>query len=157
MRYSFNFYTEYHQFYISDAKSLKETNAKSFWSKEACEDRIAHMRDIVGIQTASYGNIKGELEILDREKAIVDIDLYDHIVEVSIEINSGSLQILDCPSSNIEKEIKLIPGIYRMRVYSKNLETLDNEGSDFYRIELWIDKKQEEKTILKRYTPAANM
>ena len=154
MKYNFNFYTAYHQFYISDSKSLKETNSKDFWDKEAYKDRLASNKDVVAILTKSYGNIKGELEVLDKEKAITNFDLYDHIVEVGIEIKSGKLQILDCPNSNMEEEVTLIPGIYRIRVYSQNLDVLDGEdeeeGNDFYRIEIWKDKNKDKK-ILKRY------
>lgn len=154
MKYNFNFYTGYHQFYVSDSESIKDTNSKDFWNEEAYKDRLANHEDIIAIPTKSYGIINGELEVLSKEKAITNFELYDHIVESGIEIKSGTLQILDCPNSEIEKEISISPGKYKVRVYSKNLDVLEgedeDEGNDFYRIEIWKAKNQDKK-ILKRY------
>lgn len=87
----------------------------------------------------------------DREKELIDFDLYDHIVEGGIEIKSGTIQILDCPSSEIQLELSVKPGFYRTRIYSINLASVDgDEGEDFYKIEIWPDLEMDRK-VLKRY------
>ena len=154
MKYNFNFYTSYHQFYISDYDSAKKTDSKDFWNEQTYKSRLATEKGIVGILTKSYGHIVGELEILEKERVILDTDLYDHIVESGIEVKSGILQILDCPNSNVEGEIKIVPGVYKIRVYSTNLKILEgedeDEGNDFYKIEIWKEGNPNNK-IIKSY------
>jgi hypothetical protein len=48
-------------------------------------------------------------------------------------------------------EIELLPGFYRIRVYSSGLDTvIGDEGEDFYKIEIWPDRNMERK-VLKQY------
>lgn len=156
MKHKFDFYTAYHQFYINDSESTRETDSKDFWNEESGKQRLAIGEGILGILTKSYGHIKGKLEILDKEREIDSLDLYDHVVEAGIEIKSGILQILDCPNSEVEMEVKVVPGFYKIRVYSRNLDILENEdeeeGNDFYNIEIWKDKNLGlRKRVLKEY------
>jgi hypothetical protein len=153
MKYRLNFYTEYNQFYISDRSSMKATGSISFWTTDAYDDRLAKEDGILGIGTQSYGHIKGELDILNTVNNIIDTNRYDHIVEGGIKVTSGVLQVFNCPTSEMELEIKLKPGTYRVRVYSSGLKTTDideNEGDDHYKIEIWPDNNMERK-VLKRY------
>jgi hypothetical protein len=153
MKYKLDFYTEYNQFYLSDKASPKNTNSTGFWTPEAHEDRLAIEKGVVGIGTESYGHIKADISILDIANNLIDTIQYDHIVEGGIEIESGELQVLDCPTSVINLEIKLKPGKYRVRVYSLNLASADideDEGDDYYKIEIWPDTNMERK-VLKRY------
>lgn len=134
---------------------MRHTESNSFWTKDAHNDRLAMEQGIVGVGTESYGEIKGELEILECENNLIDTTQFDHIVEGGIEITSGILQILDCPNSDIELEVKLKPGVYRIRVYSSNLSSvIDDEGDDYYKIEMWPNSNMERK-VLKRYNTSA--
>ena len=64
---------------------------------------------------------------------------------------SGILQITNCPDNNIELELNLIPGQYAVRVYSSNLESVvDDEGNDYYKIEIWPAQDVERK-VIKQY------
>jgi hypothetical protein len=133
-----DFYTQYGQFYICDSHSPLRTDAHEFWTDEAHEGRLAVEDGFLGIRTECYGPVKGELEILREENTTVNLDLFDHIVEGGLEIKSGRLRILDCPTSSIELDISLVEGSYRVRIYSSNLASVDgDEGDDFYRIEIW--------------------
>jgi hypothetical protein len=132
-----DFYTQYSQFYICDGSSPLKTDSDEFWTDEAHESRLA-VEGILGVGTECYGPVKGELEILNEENKTLITDLFDHVVEGGLEIKSGRLIILDCPNSSIELDIPLTNGIYRVRVYSSNLASVDgDEGDDFYRIEIW--------------------
>ncbi|QXV67371.1 hypothetical protein INP83_09870 [Mucilaginibacter sp. 21P] len=151
MVHPLDFYTQYSQFYVSDKDTLGDTSSDKFWTDDAFSDRLAMEEGIIGVGTECYGPIKGELEILEREnKSFIAAD-YDHIVEGNIRIDSGGIKVIDCPTSTVELEIPVENGIYRVRVYSSNLSSVDgDEGDDFYRIEMWPSPKLERK-VLKQY------
>lgn len=138
MNYQLDFYSQYRQFYICDRSSTKATDSEYFWTDEALEDRMALEEGIIGVGTECYGPVKGEVKIVAFPSEITSADSYDHIVEGSLELKSGILQVLDCPNSSVELELQLKPGFYRVRVSSSNLFTVEgDEGDDFYSIEIW--------------------
>ena len=156
MQYPLNFYTSYNQFYLYDKGSAGATDSDNFWTQEAFEERLAIEEGTIGVGTECYGPVKGELVIQTSSNTDFAPDLYDHIVEGSIEIKSGVLQVLECPSSSIELEVAVKPGSYRVRVYSSNLQSVDgDEGDDFYLIELWPDSYDKRK-VLKQYLARLN-
>lgn len=150
MIYKLNFYTQYSQFYITsdNAKSLVFGNE---WDDIGYKDRLTSLKNFLCVFTQCYGNVKGELVVLDKPVDEIDYKKYDHIVESGINVESGVLQILECPGTSVELKVKVKPGTYRVRVYSSNLASvLDDDGDDFYRIEIWPDNNMERK-VLKRY------
>jgi len=152
MNHALDFYTAYHQFYISDKESIGNTASSKFWTDDSFNDRLAIEDGVLGVGTECYGPVKGELMVLDACPNDCNFDEYDHIVEAGIEIKSGVLHIVDCPTSNIQLEINVNPGTYRARIYSSNLISVeDDEGDDFYKIELWPDSIIERR-VLKRYS-----
>ncbi|WP_343617634.1 hypothetical protein [Flavobacterium sp.] len=140
MKFSLNFTTDYGQFYLND-KDAGDTGSEDFWSDEALNDKLAVEKGILGISIEnSEGIVKCELEILNSKSLISDFSDFDHVVEASLEIKTGFLQINDCPFSNLVLEEKIEIGIYRVRVYFKNLESAYSENpEDFYKIEIWKD------------------
>jgi hypothetical protein len=153
MNHKFNFYTEYHQFYLEDKEKKEEINSSNFWSEEASNSKLAMAHGIIGINTHSYGNIKGDIEILDKPKENINYELYDHIVEGGINIESGELQILDCPTSQVEISLKVSPGKYRIRVYGSNFTSVkeadlaNDTDNDYYKIEIWKSENMERKVL----------
>jgi hypothetical protein len=151
MIYPLDFYTQYHQLFICDKNSSKETDEQTFWTEEASKSRLAVGDGILGASLECYGPFKGELVILDKKKDEIEYDEYDHVVEGGLEITSGVLQVLDCPNFSVELEIKLSNGIYRVRIYSSNLiSVVGDSGDDYYRIEIWPDSDMQRK-VLKQY------
>jgi len=151
MHYSLNFYTSYNQFYLYDKHSVGATDSNNFWTQEAFEQRLAIEEGIIGVGTECYGPVKGELTVLAAPNNNFDPELYDHIVEGSIEIRSGVLQVLECPSSTVELEVAVEPGTYRIRAYSSNLQSVEgDEGDDYYIIEIWRAPFNT-RTVLKQY------
>ncbi len=151
MHYNLNFQTYYNQFYISDKNSPRKTNSVSFWTDEAFQDRLAIEDGILGIGTECYGPINGEVNIHEMPLLDENFDQYDHVVEGGISFKSGIIQILTCPDSNVIAELTVVTGIYLVRVYSKNLSTVDgDEGDDYYIINIWPGISTERK-VLKRY------
>jgi hypothetical protein len=151
MKYPFKFYTTNHQFYIYDKSSPSDTSSDNFWTQAAYDDRLAIENGILGIGTECYGPVKGEVNLLDAPNTYVNFNDYDHIVEAGIKINSGTIQILNCPDSNIELELFVDPGIYKVRIYSSNLSSVEgDEGNDFYNVEIWPDTEMVRR-VLKRF------
>ncbi|MBD3907099.1 hypothetical protein NAL32_20480 [Chryseobacterium sp. Ch-15] len=153
----FKFHTQYNQFYIEDVNDEKKnTDSDSFWNEKAFDGRLALESGVLGIGTQSYGNIKGDIEILEKPNLNINFNNYDHIVEGGINIQSGKLQILNCPDNHLELSLKIASGKYRVRVYSSNLASvketdLANEtDNDYYHIEIWPSEEMERK-ILKQY------
>lgn len=154
--YKFKFDTQYNQFYIEDKGSEGNTNTPDFWNGDAFNERMALGKGVVAVGTQSYGNIKGEIEVLEKPNNDIDYSKYDHIVEGGINIQSGELQILDCPNSHLELSLKVEPAKYRVRVYSSNLSSVketdlsNDTDNDDYRIEIWKSNDMERK-VLKQY------
>jgi len=152
MKYPLEFYTSYSQFYIYDKNSPGNTNSRDFWNQDSYNDRLAIEKGILGVGTECYGPIKGELVLLNTPNASINLNDYDHIVEGGIEIESGIIQVLACPTSNVELEVQVDPGFYRTRIYSSNLASVEGgeEGDDFYKIEIWLGSGLE-RNVLKYY------
>jgi len=151
MTFDLDFYTAYNQFYICDKDFSGDTGSENFWTDTAFDSRLAVQSGVLGVGTECYGPVKGMLTILESVNTDLNIDKFDHIVEGSLEIKSGRLQVLDCPDSTVILETALEIGIYKVRVYSSNLASVDgDEGDDRYLIEIWPDSNRERK-VLKRY------
>ncbi|PTX12283.1 hypothetical protein C8N40_11481 [Pontibacter mucosus] len=134
-----NFYTSHRQFYIIDKNPTGSTSTDDFWSDAASIRRLAVESGILGVGTECYGPVKGEIEFLNHSQKAEDFAKYDHVVEGDLQVNSGVLQIIDCPTGAVEFEKIVNPGNYRVRIYSMNLDSVngEDEGDDYYRIEVW--------------------
>jgi hypothetical protein len=137
-RYRLDFWTTHHQFYIADKFSPFRTDSDDFWTKEATSDRLAIEEGILGIGTECYGPVKGDLQVLEAEPTETNFDNYDHVVEGSLDVKSGVLQVFPCLEKTPVVELHLSPGLYRIRVYSLNLDSVnDDAGDDFYEVRIW--------------------
>jgi len=146
-----NFKTAYNQFYICDSHSTGDTASESFWTTEAYDDRLAIEDGILGVGTECYGPVKCKVNILESVNNDFDLQQYDHVVEGGLIINSGTIQILDCPNSAMQLEIPVKNGDYRVRIYSSNLSSVNgDEGDDFYFVEIWPGAGTG-RIVLKRY------
>jgi len=146
-----DFNTSYNQFYISsDNGNLALRQGTGNWSKESYNSRLGVYENMLAIYTESYGHIKGELFLLCKENKDSDFSSYDHIVEGSLNVKSGFIQFLDCPNSQVELEMQVTPGKYRVRVFFSNLlgyDSDDEESDDFYIIEIWPNSHSEKKIL----------
>jgi hypothetical protein len=155
MKHYFNFYTSYNQFYFFDKGSNGDTGSDDFWTEKAFSDRLALEDGVVGVRTECWGDIKGELEILAKFPEDVDYNAYDHVVEGGIDIQSGELQMINCPDSDLVLSLKVNPGRYRIRVYSSNFDTvkesdmISDSDDDYYRIAIWKSDNLE-RIVLKQ-------
>lgn len=142
----------HHQFYLKDKGSSHDTGEMNFWTEDAIRSRLAIGDGVLGVGIECYGPVRGELVLLDKRRDQICYSQYDHIVQAGIKVKSGVLQVLDCPNSTIELELKVGPGEYGVRIYSLNLDTvIGDTGEDTYRIEIWQDTDIQ-RTLLKQYS-----
>ncbi len=145
------FFTEYYQFYILDKNSKCETDSPNFWNEQAGIDKIAVEEGLLGITVGKYAEIDVEVNLLESQKNERNFDEFEHIVEASIDVPSGVLQIKDCTGFDTILELKLAPRTYAVRCYSAKLSSIESDiGEDYYVIEIWASEKFERR-ILKKF------
>jgi hypothetical protein len=138
--YKLKFRTAYSQFYLCDKNPLGSTDSDAFWTEQAFNDKLAIEDGIVGVCIGTYSYVKCQLALLHQQPDEIDFGYCDHVVEGSLRIGSGVLQVLDCPYSAVMGEFDILPGCYRVRVKAMGLNSIvdeDEEAEDTYSIELW--------------------
>jgi hypothetical protein len=149
--YNLKFFTEYYQFYIQDATTKASTDSDIFWTAQASEDKMAVEEWLLGISVAKYAVIDVKINMHWQTQTIFNLQNYDHIVEASVDVPSGVLQVLDCTTMQLQLEINVTPGIYTVRSNSANLSTVQGDtGNDFYVIDIYPSEKKE-RTVIKKY------
>jgi hypothetical protein len=145
-KHDLSFFTEYYQFYILDSETKAQTDAANFWNDEAGQRKLAIGEGLLGVTVAKYAEIKVEVRVLSSEPTQ---DSYaDHIVETSLNLPSGLLQVKDCTNYDTELELNLEKGTYRIRISSFKLWTVENDkGDDYYVVEIWKREFVETKVL----------
>lgn len=152
-KYNLDFFTTHNQFYLCDSAFTGTTGDTTFWNSDAQNARLGTTEDIIGIKTASYGHVKAELNVLNTADPEKDFSRYDHVVEGSVKLSSGIMEILNFPDTKIILKAIVTPARYRVRIYSysiKNVNPEADEGTDHYKITLWPGEDRERK-VLKAY------
>jgi hypothetical protein len=143
--YVLNFNTEYYQFYLLDSKTKAKTDADDFWNPEADKRRLAIGEGLLGITISTYGDVVMDLRLLlSKPKPIVDAT---HVVEASIKMPSGILQIKNCTAYETKFELPIEKGTYRVRVTTQKIihssfvdgKTVE-EFVDNYIVEMWKNR-----------------
>lgn len=149
--YPLEFYTQHNQFYLTNGAD--EDSDGDLWTETTSYQRMAIDKGFLAVGTECYGPVKGQLEIKNNASNIGNLDEYDHVVEGKIDIETGVLQVQDCPTSSVIQEVELAAGLYSVRVYSKGLKTVEgDEGDDFYCIVIWPAMNNDKKVkVLKQY------
>ncbi len=154
MNHQLSIFTQYRQFYIVDKDAGLEHNTPNpdFWNNSAFSDRLAIDNGILGVAVENDEAIANiEIELLESKITDEDCADFDHVVEGSLEIKSGILQIQDCPNSNVELEINVVPSWYRIRISSLNFNKANQENpEDKYIIKIWKENYSERK-VFKRW------
>ena len=151
MIHKLSFFSQYGQFYIADKDALGDSGSQDFWNNQAFDNRLAVADGILGVSIENDEAIANvEIELLPLKPKENDLNKFDHIVEESLLIRSGRLQILDCPNSQVEFELNLEPNWYRVRVSSANLTKAYQENpEDKYDIKIWKESYSKIKVIKK--------
>ncbi len=148
-QHNLSFFTEYYQFYILDSETKAQTDTPDFWNDEAGKRKLAIGEGLLGVTVAKYAEIKVDVRVLSSEPT--EDSYADHIVETSLNLPSGVLQIKDCTSYDTVLELNLEKENYRIRISSFKLWTVENDkGDDYYVVEIWKSEVAE-TVILKEY------
>ena len=139
MEIKFSMFTQYGQFYIADRSFKGDTGHPNFWSNDAFNDRLAIADGILGVSIENdHAIANGTLVIHDSKIEDLNFAKFDHIVEGSLLLTTGTLQILDCPNFQAEITIELAPGWYRVRISSLGLTKAYQESPEnTYLIDVW--------------------
>jgi hypothetical protein len=152
-KYNLDFFTTHNQFYLCDSAFTGTTGDTTFWNNDAQNARLGTTEDIIGIKIASYGHVRAELNVLNTADTEKDFSKYDHVVEGSVKLSSGIMEVLNFPDTKIILKAIVTPARYRVRIYSyavRNVNPDEDEGTDHYKITLWPGEGRERK-VLKAY------
>ena len=130
MEIKFSMFTQHGQFYIADGGFKGDTGHPDFWSNDAFNDRLAIADGILGVSIENDDAIaNGAIVIHDSRIEDLNFAKFDHIVESSLLLTTGTLQILDCPNFQAEITIELAPAWYRVRISSFNLNATPSSST----------------------------
>jgi hypothetical protein len=149
MKTNFSMFTQYGQFYIADPKSEADAGHPDLWSNEAFKDRLAIADGIMGILIENDEAIaNGQIVVHESQIGEMDFSQFDHVVEGSLLIRSGTLQVLDCPNFQAEVTMQLKPGWYRIRISCANFaKAYQKNPEDRYLIDIWNEPSSDKKVV----------
>lgn len=133
----FTVYAGYHQFYLEDERPAGSTGEDGFWTREKCRRMITATDGIVGVGTASYGEVTVDVELWDERPGDGEEE-WDHVAEASLVLNGSCLVVRGCPGEEAGR-VALGPGVYRVRVRAGGLDTVGDAevGEDYYRVAVY--------------------
>ena len=151
-------FADYFQFYIQD--EVVSGDLSNAWTDEAVERLLAINQGTIGIGTVRNMDVQTSLKVFDSEPELINIsDSIHHINECDLEMISDNLVIAGCTDYFPEaKRIKIGKGLYRARVYYRDLDKLSEdglEGEDSYEIHLWPTDQRTGIKILKNKNASA--
>ncbi len=132
----YQIFADYFQFYLWDAD--ERPNAPEDYDGEDIRSRIKAAPFVVVIQPIRNREVPVEIELPPAPPLLV-LDDWDHVVEASIDLPSGRLEIHECTGGSIDI-LSVTPGSYRVRACFAGLGTLSEDGldgDDHYHITLW--------------------
>jgi len=132
----FTVFADYFSFIIQDEGATPDF---SNVTDEVIERMIDVEEGAVSVTTVRNMNVPVEIDLLAQPPSDNTTD-WDKINECSIAIPSGTLVILGNEFFPDAPRIEVTPGLYGVRVYYGNLDSLspdDLDGDDHYRILLW--------------------
>ncbi|MFO1043473.1 MAG: competence protein ComJ [Planctomycetaceae bacterium] len=139
-------FADYHQFYVQDGGI--NPPAPEDWTDEDIEQRCKVEENIVVVCPLRNRTVPVEVVLHQKEPACQPMD-WDHIVECSLELPTGHLQVHECTGSAV-LDWNVPAGTYVVRLLYGGLETIDDSGmvgSDHYKVELWPGNPRQLKLV----------
>lgn len=143
----------YHQFYLRDHGTSPD--APVAYDAVDVARRLKSAPGILVLMPERDMRVPVTLECLE-EAPPPDLEAWDHVVEASLDLPSGRLEILECVGDAVDV-LTLAPGPYRVRFHCGGLGTLSPDrldGEDHYRVLLWPATPAGE-VVLKAYEAPA--
>lgn len=135
---SFELFADYFQFYLQDESA--EPYGGDAWTDEAFDRHLAIAPGAIVVGTVRNMMVPVSIEV-HSSKPETDANSWDHIVECSIQVDSGKIVVAGCTDYFPDaRRIGLDPGCYRARVLYGALDSVDGtglEGDDRYCLQLW--------------------
>lgn len=147
---SFELFADYFQFYLWDEDVSPE--APTDYTDEDVTRRLKAAPHVVVVQPVRNMTVPVTIEIHAAEPEF-DPAVWDHIVECSLALPSGRLQVHECTGGSVA-QFTVAPGTYRVRAFYGGLDSLDEsglEGDDHYTVALWAAPEGELR-VLKQWT-----
>jgi hypothetical protein len=135
--FEYEIFADYFQFYLQDESA--DGNLGESWTEEAVARLLAVAPCTIGIGTVRNMQVPVIVEVLETEPA-QDLDLWDHVVECSLDVPTGRIVIAGCTDYFPDAaRINVAPGVYSARISYGSLDTLSEDelrGHDHYRVQL---------------------
>lgn len=147
----FEIYADYNQFYLECESSLHQTDL--VWDAEniAFNRMLGVGEKLIAIGTARYRTVPVTIEFHDSSPNL-ELEKYSRVNEASLEVTSNKLILSGCTEYLPDAaRIDVEPANYRVRILYGNAEivTDEDEGDDFYFLQLWKDEILREVGMLK--------
>lgn len=129
-------FADYHQFYVWDGGL--DPQAPEDWSDEDVRNRAKVAERVLVVCPLRNTTVPVRITLMDAEPAL-DLERYDHVVQASLALPTGHLQVHECTGGEV-LAWKVKPGSYRVLALFSGLGTLSSnglEGQDAYQVVLW--------------------
>lgn len=128
-------YASHHQFYLVASGGAHDADV--VWDGAGLERHLGVAPGLVAIGTIGDTFLPVSIEVWNEEPPL-DLDAWDHVVDASLDVPSGSLELHGVEGPAELEPIALEPGTYRVRSSAAGLEGADEmTGGDSYRVQLW--------------------
>ena len=144
--YQLQVFADYHQFYLWDAGV--GPSAPGDYTAADIRRLVKVSPNVVVVQPVRNMTVPVDVEVHASDPGF-DEGPWDHIVECSLDLPTGRLQIHECTGPD-RLSLSIAPGTYNIRVLFAGLDTLsDNgvDGFDRYRIDLWPAPARELRVV----------
>ena len=139
-------FADYHQFYLADGAFA--WLAPEEWSDQDLQNGAKVSEHLVVVCPARSASVPVEVAVSSRQPQL-ELGAYDHVVECSLSLPSGYLQLHECTGPE-RLHLSVEPGNYRVRALFASLASIDEdglEGDDTYLVQLWPDDRQDLKVL----------
>jgi hypothetical protein len=151
----FTIFADYFQFLVMDEASRDDFSV--IWNDSSLERMLAVGQSSLCPGTLRNVNVEVEVAIL-KEPPSVNVEEYDHAVEGSFAVTTGSLVVMSCTGYLPDAPRITVPiGTYQALYLMSGIETITNEwesAQDRYSLYLWRGEPREAK-LLKHWKSAA--
>lgn len=134
--YDLTIFADYFQFYLWDAGV--RPGAPVDYVEEDLIRRVKVEENVVVVQPVRNMDVPVRIELHDADPGC-DLDDWDHVVECSLHLPTGQLQVHEC-TGEARLDLAVAAGVYRVRALFAGLDTLLEsglEGDDRYVVALW--------------------
>jgi len=132
---SLELFADYHQFYVLDSGVGQPPED---YTDDDVQRRVKIAPSVLAVLAARNTTIPLLVEVHENDPG-TSLDDWDHIVECSLELPTGRLQVRECSGAAV-LDLQVTPGAYHARVLFAGLGDVSEDGltgNDRYAVMLW--------------------